>query len=63
MRAPGRTRTDTGRILSPLSLPLDYGGAMKGLDYTLISCMKASEERGFELVLGGNPRQIPFEIN
>ena len=24
--APGRTRTDTGRILSPLSLPLDYGG-------------------------------------
>jgi hypothetical protein len=36
---------------------------MKGLDYTLISCMKASEERGFELVLGGNPRQIPFEIN
>ena len=24
--APSRTRTDTGRILSPLSLPLDYGG-------------------------------------
>ena len=24
--APDRTRTDTGRILSPLSLPLDYGG-------------------------------------
>ena len=26
--APGRTRTDTGRILSPLSLPLDYGGQL-----------------------------------
>ncbi len=26
--APGRTRTDTGRILSPLSLPLDYGGVV-----------------------------------
>ena len=24
--ALGRTRTDTGRILSPLSLPLDYKG-------------------------------------
>ncbi len=63
LSAPSGGRTHTGRILSPLSLPLDYGGAMKGLDYTLISCMKASEERGFELVLGGNPRQIPFEIN
>ena len=29
--APGRTRTDTGRILSPLSLPLDYGGVRANL--------------------------------
>ena len=43
--APGRTRTDTGRILSPLSLPLDYGGAQRlgsllgvfGSDFQVVS--------------------------
>jgi hypothetical protein len=29
--APGRTRTDTVRILSPLPLPLGYGGAADSL--------------------------------
>ena len=28
MHTHGRIRTDTGRILSPLSLPLDYMGEM-----------------------------------
>ena len=31
--APNRTRTDTGRILSPLSLPLDYGGQCESAVY------------------------------
>ncbi len=63
MRAPGRTRTDTGRILSPLSLPLDYGGAMKALDYTLIGWLSVKRFVEVGLVLGGYPRQIPLEIN
>ena len=63
LSAPSGGRTDTGRILSPLSLPLDYGGAMKALDYTLIGWLNAKRFVEIGLVLGGYPRQIPLEIN
>lgn len=29
--APGQIRTDTGRVLNPLPLPLGYGGVVQGV--------------------------------
>ena len=45
LSAPSGGRTHTGRILSPLSLPLDYGGAQRlgsllgvfGSDFQVVS--------------------------
>jgi len=42
---------------------LDYGGAMKALDYTLIGWLSVKRFVEVGLVLGGYPRQIPLEIN
>ena len=57
--APGRTRTDTGRILSPLSLPLDYGGheqevdctPMEGFNPDAVDAILGLRERGLRSVV------------
>ena len=65
--APSRIRTDTGRILSPLSLPLDYRGILFSLDciYIIAKILKKVNFRLHmyalnlrELLRHGIPRTI-----
>ena len=59
--APGRTRTDTGRILSPLSLPLDYGG--ESSESSLLGVKSRFEHTSNPCIQPGNQNVYPFCIH